>query len=557
MIIVLNISYKIGTFTDVFSLPKSYNMKKLFSLLIIIFVTFELLIAQSDQLSVAEKSDYKSTSTYADVMKFINKLQADNPDFLKIETLTTSTEGNDVPLMILANPMPQSPEDIGDRIVVYLQANIHAGEVEGKEATQMLARDLLKNPDSDIMKKVIILMTPIFNIDGNEKISTNNRRNQVGPINGVGVRYNGQNLDLNRDAMKLETPEMKAVVSKILNVWDPSISVDCHTTNGSFHEEPVTFTWGQNPNGDRSVINYLRDKMMPDVHNNLWNTYDVDNIYYGVFIDRMDYSKGWISYASEPRYMVNYIGLRNRLAILNENYAYADYKNRVLGCYYFLQTVLEFAETNKDEIKQLINSADDKAISNTVKDSFAIDYQGKPVPEPITIKAFETDTIPGVKGYWRYKKSDRKVTVTVPYIADYYATENSSFPDAYLLVTVDPVVIGLLKTHGIVVEQLKDSITIEVEEFRFDKLSPAKRLNQGHYTNIVSGKFSTVDKHFPAGTYMVKTNQKLGRLAAALLEPEAKDCMLKWNFFDRYLAPQWGSGYYPYPVYKVISFEIK
>lgn len=512
------------------------------------------IFSQSDLLSVAEKSDYKSTGKYSDVMKFIGVLQKTYPENLRLESIGYTTEGFDIPVMIMGNPLPDNPNEIGDRVVVYIQGNIHGGEVEGKESIQMLARDLLADIENPIWNNVLIIAVPILNIDGNEKISTRNRRNQVGPENGVGLRYNGQNLDLNRDAMKLETPEIQAVVSKVLNVWDPAITVDCHTTNGSFHEEPVTYTWMQNPNGDRGLINYMRDKMMPEVHTTLKDKYEVDNIFYGVFIDRMDYSKGWISYASEPRYLVNYIGLRNRLAILDENYAYADYKSRVIGSYGLLKTIVEFASENKDEIHEILDEADKKTIAkgkNPVKDSFAINYKGKPTPEPITIVAFETDTIPGVKGYWRYKKSDRKVTVTVPYIADYYATESVSYPYAYFLSKPVPEVLDNLNNHGIKLAQLKDSIKIEVQQFRFSELKPGKRLNQGHYLNQVKGDFETKEITFPPGTYVVLTGQKLGSLAVALLEPEAKDCLLKWNLFDRYLAPQWGGGYYPYPVYKL------
>ncbi len=532
-------------------------MKRFITIVAISILLSQCAISQTDLVTVAEQSEYTSTSTYEDVLSFITELENRNADYVKIETIAQSTEGYDIPMMIVANPLPENPQEVGDRIVIYIQANIHAGEVEGKEAVMMLTRDLLENPDSKILKEAVILITPILNIDGNEKISTNNRRNQVGPVNGVGVRYNGQNLDLNRDAMKLETPEIIAVVGEILNKWDPAISVDCHTTNGSFHEEPITFTWMQNPNGDRSLINYMRDRMMPSVHRTLWDIHDVKNIYYGVFIDRMDYSKGWVSYASEPRYLVNYIGVRNRLAILNENYAYADYKSRVLGCYSFLHTVLQYGTENKNEIQELLSEADKRTINRgrmiSVADSFAIDYKGKPTPEPITILAYETDTIPGVVGYWRYKKSDRKVTVTVPYIADYYPTRNVKFPYAYLITTMDNSIISLIEKHGIRVDKLADSVTLSVEEFVFDKITPSSRLNQGHYRNSIEGSFITKERKFDKGVYVIRTNQKLGSLISALLEPEAKDGMLKWNFFDRYLVPQWGSRYYPYPVYKLID----
>jgi zinc carboxypeptidase len=530
-------------------------MNKKLVLVSALFYCSIALFGQLNILTVAENSDYQSTSRYNDVVKFITQLKDTSP-YIGIDTIATSIEGYQVPLLIIGNPLPQNPEEIGDRLVIYIQANIHAGEVEGKEASQMLARELLDKPDSKLLENLVVLIAPILNIDGNEQISTKNRTNQVGPINGVGVRYNGQNLDLNRDAMKLETPEIRGVVEEILNNWDPAITVDCHTTNGSFHEEPVTFTWMMNPNGDRNLINYMRDKMMPEVHLNLQIKYNVENVFYGEFIDRMDYSKGWISYASEPRYLVNYIGLRNRLAILNENYVYADYKTRVLGCYSFLKTVISYASDNKKEIKELLEKSDMLSVhrhtQNDVIDSFAIEYTGIPTPELITIKAFETDTIPGVVGYWRYKSSDRKVTVTVPYIADYIPTRNVKIPNAYLFSINDPQIISLLKSHGVVVQELQAGMNLSVERFKIKELVGSRRLNQGHYTNNIEGEYVVEEKYFHAGTHVVFTNQKLGSLVSALLEPQSDDSMLSWNFFDRYIVPQWGSGYYPYPVYRLM-----
>jgi len=525
-------------------------------ILALIILAGYLGFGQGELLTVVEKSDYKSTSTYADVMSFIDGLQ-EQSQFIKVYTIAQSIEGRSVPMLIIANPLPDNLDEVDDRIVVYIQANIHAGEIEGKEASLMLARELLKNPSSEIMKNAVVLIVPILNSDGNEKISKDNRRNQNGPVNGVGIRYNGQNLDLNRDAMKLETPEITGVVKNILNYWDPAITVDCHTTNGSFHEEPITFTWMQNPNGDRNLINYMRDDMMPSVHSTLRDKYKVENIFYGEFVDRMDYSKGWISYASEPRYLVNYIGLRNRLAILNENYVYADFKTRVVGCYYLLNSILEFAVENKNEINNLLFETDSitiaRGVSPSATDSFAIEYIAEPTPELITIKSFETDTIPGVKGYWRYKASDRKKTVTVPYIADYYPTKSIKFPYAYLITISDPDLISVLNNHGIVIQQLGKDTKLHVEKFVIDEMKGSANLNQGHYTENVVGNYVEAEKEFPKGTYVVYTKQKLGSLSAALLEPQAVDGLLKWNYFDRYLTPQWGSGYYPYPVYRIMN----
>lgn len=531
-------------------------MKKNLALIIFMGIVY-LAAAQVSPVTTAEDSDYKKTSTYKEVMTFIKTLENQSP-YVRTETIATTIEGREIPLMVIGNPLPKNVADLenDDRIVVYIQGNIHAGEVEGKEATQMLARDLLNNPDSDIMKNVIILINPILNADGNEKFSNTNRKNQNGP-ESVGIRYNGQNLDLNRDAMKLETPEIRGLVTNVLNKWDPSISVDCHTTNGSYHEEPTTFVWQMNPNADRNLINYMRDEMMPKVHRTLWDKYNVENIFYGEFIDRLDYSKGWISYAAEPRFLVNYIGVRNRLAILNENYVYADFKTRVNACYYLNLTILEYASKNKKEIKKMLAEADKKIIerseNQTTVDSFALKYQGQPTPKKITIKAIEADTIPGVKGYWRFKQSDRKITVTIPYIADYYATKSIGIPYAYIITVKDPHVIDLLKTHGIKLEKLDKDAVLKVEKFEISNLKGAGRLFQGHYTNEIEGNYVNEEMEFPTGTYIVPTAQKLGWLIAYLLEPQADDSMLKWNYFDRYLVPQWGGSYYPYPVYRLME----
>ena len=530
-------------------------MKKQISLFLLIF-SFCISVAQNVLLTTAEKSNYEKTSTYNEVINFINGLESS--PFMRLETIATTIEGRKIPLMVIGNPLPENLGDLenDERIVVYIQGNIHAGEVEGKEATQMLARDLLDDPESDIMKNVVLLINPILNPDGNEKFSTKNRTNQNGP-KSVGLRYNGQNLDLNRDAMKLETPEIRGLVQNVLNKWDPAISVDCHTTNGSYHEEPTTFVWMMNPNGNRNLINFMRDEMMPKVHRTLWDKYDVENIFYGEFIDRMDYSKGWISYAAEPRFLVNYIGIRNRLAILNENYVYADFKTRVNASYHLLLSIMEYASKNKKEIKKLLDQADKETIAKglnpTVNDSFAIKYKGQPIPEKITIKAIEADTIPGMKGYWRFKQSDRKVTMTVPYVADYYATESIRFPFAYVLSVAEPEVIDNLKAHGIKMERLNEETTLSVERFKISDLKGAGRLFQGHYTNKVEGEFITEENTFPKGTYIIPTGQKLGWLVSYLLEPQTDDSLLLWNFFDRYLVPQWGNGYYSYPVYRVLE----
>ena len=522
----------------------------------VVFISFSAK-SQTGILTVAERSDYDSTSTYSDVMTFINTLQKSS-EIMRIDTLAISTEGRVVPLVVIGNPLPANPADIekDGRMPVYIEANIHAGEVEGKEATQMLIRDLIEGKNQDILENIVLLIVPILNPDGNEKFSKQNRTNQNGP-SIVGVRYNGQHLDLNRDAMKLETPEIRGVVANVLNRWDPAVSVDCHTTNGSYHEEPVTFTWMMNPNGDTLLRNFMRDKMAPAVSKTLNSEYGVENVFYGEFMNRRNIEEGWISYAPEPRYLWNYIGIRNRLSILNENYVYADFKTRVNGCYNLLWSILEYSSANKEQIKIQLEQADNRTISRGLDpapaDSFAVRYQAYPTPEEVTIKAYDYVKYTDEQGRDRYKKSEEWRKITVPYYADYFATKSTKLPFAYILSIPDKKVIETLKLHGIIIEKLTKDISTEVERFKTAELKPSERLNQGHYTENIQGKYVNEQKEFAEGTYLIRTGQKLGYLVSYLLEPQADDGFLFWNFFDRYLVPQWGRRYYPYPVYRIMS----
>jgi hypothetical protein len=533
-------------------------MKKSFIIWLTLLATAFNALGQVNFQTVAEKSDFKSTSDYNDVKIFIDQLIRSST-YIRTESLATSIEGREIPLLIIGNPLPKSPVDLinDKRIIVYVQANIHAGEVEGKEATLMYVRDLLKEKNPEILKNVILLICPLFNADGNEKISPLNRTYQNGPVNGVGLRYNGQFLDLNRDAMKAESPEVRGVLANVFDKWDPAVYMDCHTTDGSYHLEPTTFTWMVNPDGDNFLITYMRDKMMPEMSKTLYGKYKIENCFYGEFFDMMDPDKGWVLDAVEPRYMTNYYGIRNRLGILNENYVYADFKSRVLGCYYLIHSLMEYTSSHKSEIKSMLNDVDKRTIARganpAVTDSFAIEYKVRPSPDKVTIRTYEAELINDVNGWKNYKRTERQRDVTVPYYIDYYPTKNVRFPFAYLITISDPAITDLLKIHGIKLEKLSTDSKIEVQRFEISELKGAPKLNQGHYTNTIDGKYISGPLDFPAGTIVVRTAQPLGNLAAYLLEPQSNDGLVFWNFFDRYLVPQWGPGYNPCPVYKILD----
>jgi hypothetical protein len=513
---------------------------------------------QSKPLTVAEESQWKATSRFADVMSFIRSLQEQSP-YLRVETLASSPEGRNIPLLVIGNPLPSPPSSLSRdrRGVIYIQANIHAGEVEGKEASLMLARDILLSPDLPYLDKLIILVAPIFNADGNERISPENRPHQGGPENGVGVRHNSQNLDLNRDSIKLESPELRGLVENVLLRWDPLLLVDCHTTNGSFHQEVVTYSWGLNPNGDSAIVSYQRDQMMPEIEAILEKKYATPAVGYGGFRDYKAPEKGWQTFEPQPRYVTNYIGLRNRLSILDENNVYADFKARVMGNYNFLRAILDFCSSHVEEIEGLVSDADRKTILKgshpSDKETFFLEYEVRPLKDPVTVRSYEIEVIPRGQGQRpEIKPTDKVNPRTVPYFSDWVGKRGVRFPAAYVIGVPDSDILDKLRQHGLVVERLAEAATLEVEAFRVKELKSDERAYQGHHLNQVKGDYAVERKDFPAGTLIIPTAQPLGGLAAYLLEPESDDGLLVWNFFDRSIVPQWSRELQTYPVYKLL-----
>ncbi len=518
-----------------------------------------LATAQERPLTVAEKSQFQATSRYDDVIAFIRGLQNLSQN-IRLETLATSAEGRDIPLLVLGNPLPPSPASLrfDKRGVVYIQANIHAGEVEGKEASLMLARDILLAADHSYLDRLIILIAPIFNADGNEKIRPENRQHQGGPKEGVGVRYNGQNLDLNRDSIKLESPELRGLVANVLLRWDPLLLVDCHTTNGSYHEEVVTYSWGLNPNGDAGLIAYQRDKMMPEIESILEKKYNTPAVGYGGFRDYRAPEKGWQTFEPQPRYVTNYIGLRNRLSVLDENYVYADFRARIMGNYHFLRAILDYCSVHHEEIERLVAEADRgttlRGLRPKEDDRFFAEYELQALPNPVTVHAYETEVIPQGEGQRpRVRPTDRVNVLTIPYYSDWVGKRGVRFPAAYVLGVPDSDIVAKLLQHGLAVEKLTEAATLEVEVFTLKEIKSAERSYQGHHLNQVKGDYAMETREFPIGTIVIPTAQPLGGLAAYLLEPESDDGLLVWNFFDRYVVPQWSRELQTYPVYKLLA----
>jgi dipeptidyl aminopeptidase/acylaminoacyl peptidase len=513
----------------------------------LLFLNISFASAQtSPPVTVAEKSDYQATSRYADVMDFCEKLTKQS-SLVRLQDMGKSSEGRRLPLLIIADPPIDTPEDAAKskKLVVLAIGNIHAGEVDGKEALLMLARDLAMAKDRPLLKDLILLIAPIFNPDGNEKIDKSHRTTQVGPSEGVGIRFNAQGLDLNRDFVKLESPEVRGLV-QCFNQWDPAVFIDCHTTNGSYHRYTITYEGGRCPTGDGKVVSYLQDVMLPDITKRLESKTGYKSYYYGII--SQDRNR-WETVPATPRYSTHYVGLRNRIGILSESYSYAPFKDRVMASKGFVQSILEYTAEHKDAITRLLTEAREGTIQAGREpketDRLVLRQKAVPLGSPHQLLGYVEEIKNG-----RHIPTDQPKEYEVQYMGGIEPTLLVRRPYAYLFPKSLEKAKENLKLHGIQTEELREDIELPVEAYRIDRIDRNQRPSSWEKLSVTKLEATArkETRKIPAGTAVVKTAQPLGSLAACLLEPQSEDGLATWNFFNSIL--QEGQDF---PVVRLLS----
>ena len=487
----------------------------------------------------AERTSYTETSTYADVVQFLDSLQKVGLP-VSIGVLGRSTEGREIPFAIASRPLVHMPEEARrlGRPIVYVQANIHAGEVEGKEALLALLRDLLAEQHQNALDSIVLVAVPIYNADGNEKFSgqSRNRTEQNGP-EMVGERANGQDLDLNRDYVKAEAPETRASLAAF-NAWDPDVFVDLHTTDGSFHGYALTYAPPLAPVGLASA--FTRDSLLPVLRARMRTRHSFETFDYGNFNGTYSDSstdtttRAWATYDHRPRFGTNYVGLRGRVAILSEAYSHDPFERRIRSTYAFVREILSLAAERSASLAALGPAT---AAGPMPGARVAVRARLTSTPFTALVPAEELQrtgdsslTEAGVPRGQRRTGRYRSLSLTI--YDRFEPALEVELPVAYAIDPSRTDVQQALLAHGIVVERLRAPTMIDAAVFTVDSVTRSRRIFQGHYESRVWGRWGTVRRALPTGTVIVPTSQSLGVLAAYLLEPESDDGLVTWNFFD-------------------------
>lgn len=483
------------------------------------------------QQTRAERTGYTETSTHTDVLGFVDSLQLRGAG-IRVGRLGISPQGRVLPYIVTSRPLVDGPVDAHrtGKPVVYIQANIHAGEVEGKEAAQMLLRDLTLGSLRSLLDSVVLVVVPIYNADGNEAFGPQerNRGAQNGPAS-VGLRSNGQGLDLNRDYIKHDAPETRASAALLL-AWDPDLFIDLHTTNGSYHGYVLTYAAGLNQNSS-PANDYVRDTFLPEVRSRMRARHQQEVFSYGNFrnADPDSLAQGWETYDARPRFGTNWTGLRGRMAILSEAYSHADFRTRVSATYNFVLEVLRYVATERATIKSLIAaSSRQRPDSVGLRSALALPTVQDVIAE-ITERA-------GAGGgpFGRRRPTGVFKAVRMPVFDRFQATRKEAIPAAYLLPPQSAEVVTVLRAQGIEVRRIREPWTAPTETFQVDSLI-VESLFEGHRTIRVEGNWGRATTTAASGWYLVPTDQRLGTFAAYLLEPASEDGLVTWNFFDRNL----------------------
>ena len=486
--------------------------------------------------TVSERSGFRQTGRYDEVQSLCSAFQARYPDAVRCFSFGRTPEGRPMLAMAVSRTGALDAQQAAARglPVMLVQGGIHAGEIDGKDAGFLALRQVLEGKAAKgALDKQVLLFVPVFNIDGHERFGRWNRPNQRGPEQ-MGWRTTAQNLNLNRDYMKAEAPEMQAMLA-LVNEWDPLAYIDLHVTDGAKFEHDVSIQVEPIHSGDedlRAVGLQLRAAVL----SNLSMHGSLPLPFYPSFRVTDDPSSGFEDGVSPPRFSTGYFQQRNRLGMLVETHSWKDYPTRVRVTRNTIIALLEQVASHGSDWLARAKAADSRSAGLAGK-PVALDFLASSTSRQIAFRGYEYTRAPSdVSGALMTHYDDRKPQVwNLPLRDDVQPRTVVVAPTGgYLVPAAHADWVGTkLKLHGVRFIKLEHALGERgLEAFRTTGAAFSAQSVEGKQRATLPGAWKLEKRSLGSGALFVPINQPLARLAMGLLEPQAPDSFAAWGEFN-------------------------
>ena len=486
--------------------------------------------------TVAEKSDFRATSTFAETMDFLRRVESRSPKTIRVTTFGRTAEGRSLPLVIVSSDGAFTPAAAAatGKPILLLQSGIHAGEIDGKDASLMLLREIALGHRGDLAEAAVTLFIPIYNLDGHERISPLNRANQNGPVEGMGFRATTSGLNLNRDFLRLASPEARAL-ARLVADWRPHLHVDNHVTNGSDHAWVLTWLVAEAPLLAPEIDAWISAHLPPALATTAEAGHP--NGPYIALIDGTDPTKG-MSWAGIrlPRYSSGYFPLINRPSILIEMHAHKPYRDRVLANRDFMDALILETGRAGPELIRAVEAAERHTIALGRADAdpskVVVRWQGAEKVDSVVWPAYrftteESVVTGGSRVVYHRGEIDE---MEIPWRHAVEPALELDRPRGYVVHAGWPQIEEIIGGHGLVAVPLPEPIQLDVETTRVADASFATSSFQGA---VAVADFTVTRqkeiREIPAGSLWIPADQPDFEVAVQLLEPEAPDSLLRWG----------------------------
>jgi hypothetical protein len=497
-------------------------------------------------LTTGERTAWNETGSYAEAVELARGLEHATRQ-VKVLDVGTTPEGRTMIALVVSRDRaftPAAAQRTG-KTVILIQSGIHSGEIEGKDTVLMLVRDMtVGRRYAPWLDKAIFVIIPVFNVDGHEDTSPYHRPSQNGP-KSAGLRATAQRLNLNRDYIKADTPEMRAWL-RLYNAWNPDFLIDNHVTDGADFQYDVTWDMARNQDIAEPAGAWVRERFLPELEKRM--TADGHLVApYGA-MRTVNGRREFFAEVFSPRYSHLYAAVRNRPALLVETHSLKAARTRAWAHYDIMRHSIETILLDPEALRRAVREADR---------SMAI-RAGNRAAEPVYLGGrISGDSHPivyrGLKnGPFRSEVTGAEVNRYTGEIEDVATvlhdridtTAEARMPLGYLIPAPWKAIADVLALHGVRMERLAKPVEREFETYRFSNVKYAALASEGHVAVTFDSRTVTEKIAVPAGSFWIPMRQPAARLILSMLEPQGPDSLIRWGFLPSIFSPGEGIGDY-------------